>query len=186
MGTTIFILSGPGGSGKTTLLNTLFRKKDFAKHFMRTVSFTTRQKRPREKEGKDYFFVSKKEFLARKKKNFFLESQKVVDDYYGTPKYFYAKAKDEHRSLILCIDVKGGMYLKKHLKIGKIVTIFISAPTRSELYKRLMVRAEKKDVIRKRLALAKQELQFSRYYDYVVINKDIKTAVHDLEKILRT
>jgi guanylate kinase len=186
MTTKIFILSGPGGSGKTTLLNVLFRKNGFTKHFMRTISFTTRPKRPQEKEGKDYFFVSKDKFLMLKKKKFFLESQKVVDDYYGTPKYFYTQAKNEHKSLVLCIDVKGGMYLKKHLKVGKIITIFISAPNRGELYKRLTVRAEKKDIIRKRLTLAKKELQFCRRYDYVVINKDIKTAVKNLEKILRT
>ncbi|MDD5194140.1 MAG: guanylate kinase [Candidatus Omnitrophica bacterium] len=184
MGTRVFILSGPGGSGKTTLLNKLFRKKIFKKNFIRAISWTTRKRRPKENNGRDYFFVSKEKFLARKKKKFFLESQKVLDNYYGTPKYFYTQAKHAQKNLILCIDVKGGMYLKKHHKVGKITTIFIAAPDSGELYKRLLSRAEKKNIIDERLALAKKEMLAQKDYDYVVINKNIKTAVMDLEDIL--
>jgi guanylate kinase len=85
---TIFIVSGPGGSGKTTLLNALFRRKAFKANFIRTVSMTTRPQRSGERQGRDYFFTTHEDFLERKRKKFFLESQKVLANYYGTPKFF--------------------------------------------------------------------------------------------------
>jgi guanylate kinase len=181
---TIFIISGPSGAGKTTLLNQLLRQSQIRKKFMRAISFTTRQRRPREKNKKDYIFISKGDFLKLKKNNFFLEWQKVLDNYYGTPKYFYTQAAKDNKDLILCIDVKGGMYLKKKHKIGKIVTIFVSAPNKKELFKRLQKRIEKEDSIFKRLSLAKTELKFCRYYDYAITNSDIKDSVAKLRDIL--
>ncbi|MBU2101779.1 MAG: guanylate kinase [Candidatus Omnitrophota bacterium] len=180
----IFIISGPGGSGKTTLLDALFRRKIFKKNFIRTISMTTRPRRSGERNGKDYFFTTHEDFLARKRKGFFLESQKVLANYYGTPKFFYAQAIAENKSLILCIDVKGGMYLKKSPRVGTINTIFITAPTDKELYRRLAGRAESKEFIKRRLVLAKEELKYARYYDYVVVNSTVKTALVDLEKVL--
>jgi guanylate kinase len=180
----IFILSGPSGAGKTTLLNELFRKRFIKNNFVRGISFTTRKIRPKEKKGKDYFFVTKKKFLKLKKENFFLETQRVLDNHYGTPRYFYARALEEKKDLILCIDVKGGMYLKKNFKLGKIFTIFISAPTERDLHQRLHKRADEKEMIKKRTELAKKELQFSKYYDYLIINQDIKTSLKTLESIL--
>ncbi|MCM8787766.1 MAG: guanylate kinase [Candidatus Omnitrophica bacterium] len=180
----IFILSGPSGAGKTTLLNRLFRKNFIKKNFIRCISYTTRGQRPSEKNRKDYFFVSKKEFLRLKRQKFFLETQKVLDNYYGTPKYFYKRAKKLKKNLILCIDVKGGMYLKKKLKLDKIVTIFISAPNKDELFSRLEKRTEKTSFIKRRLSLAKDELKYSRYYDYVVINKKINVALGKIMSII--
>jgi guanylate kinase len=183
MATKIFILSGPSGSGKTTILNTLFRRKSIRDNFTRGISFTTRTKRPKEKEGKDYFFVTKKKFLRLKKENFFLEWQKVLEHYYGTPKFFYAKAKKEKKDLILCIDVKGGMFLKRKNKGTRIITVFVRAPNHTELRRRLEKRVEKQDFIIQRVKLAKKELQFSKYYDYVIVNQDIQTSVKILQDI---
>jgi guanylate kinase len=179
----MFIISGPGGVGKTTLVKRLFRKKIIKENFLKTISFTTRKKRPQEKNGKDYFFINKEKFLKSKKKNFFLETQKVVDDYYGTPRYFYGQAKKEKKNLILCIDVKGAMYLKKRYKPDKIITIFVWAPLK-ELYERLKKRKENKEVIKKRIALTKKELQFLEKYDYVIVNQNIEIALKILESIL--
>lgn len=183
MAAKIFILSGPSGAGKTTLLNKIFRNKIIKNKFLRAISFTTRSKRPQETEGKDYFFGSKQEFLILKKKGFFLEYQKVLDNYYGTPKYFYNNAQEQKKDLILCIDVKGGMYLKKKHRAGKIITIFVRAPNRQELKKRLQHRVEHKESIAKRVNLAKKELQFSKYYDYIIVNQDLKNSVKSLQDI---
>lgn len=180
----IFVFSGPGGAGKTTLVNRLFRKKFVRDNFIRGISYTTRRRRPQEKGGHDYFFVSKSEFLRLKSKNFFLENEKVLENYYGTPKFFFTRAQKAKKDLILCIDVKGGMYLKKTLKQGKIVTIFISAPTRRDLLCRLGVRAEQKDIIQRRIRLAKEELCFAPRYDYLVINQDIKNTLTVLAAVL--
>ncbi len=181
----IFILSGPSGAGKTTLLNILLRKKNIQKKFVRAISFTTRKKRPGEKEGRDYFFISKKEFLALKKQNFFLESQRVFDNYYGTPKYFYEEAKNEGKNLILCIDVKGGMYLKSKYKLDRIIALFITAPSELALRKRLKGRIEDDETIQKRVALSSKEMEFAKHYDGIIINEDLKKASAALEKIVR-
>lgn len=183
--TQIFIFSGPGGAGKTTLVKEIFREKWVKNNFIRGISITTRQKRPGEKEGKDYIFKTKEEFLKLKQENFFLESEEVTGNYYGTPKSFYEDAEKKGKYLILCIDVKGGMYLKERMKQCKIITIFISAPTQEDLKRRLSKRVENKTMIKRRIELAKKELQFSQYYDYLVINQNLKDAKQKIYDILK-
>ena len=180
----IFIFSGPGGAGKTTLVDKLLSKKKIKKNYIRSISCTTRAARPGEKDGRDYFFIEKDQFLRLKKKKFFLESEKVLDYYYGTPKQFYTLAKKKGKDLILCIDVKGGMYLKKNFKPAKITAIFIGAPSEKELQKRMEKRVDKNKMIQKRIKLAKKEMQFQKKYDYVVVNQNLKEAVSSLECIL--
>jgi guanylate kinase len=182
--TKVFIFSGPGGVGKTTIVDKLFLKKFIKENFIKGISCTTRKIRPGEEDGRDYFFVSKEEFLSLEKKGFFLESEKVVNDYYGTPKTWLSTAKRQKKGLILCIDVKGGMYLKKNIKRGKIITLFISAPTEKDLYQRLGKRKENQGIIEKRIKLAKKELKFAKDYDYVIINQDLNKTVKKLEEIL--
>jgi len=180
----IFIISGPGGAGKTTLVNQLFQKKHIQDLSMKAITVTTRQSRPQEEEGKDYFFVTKEEFLRLKKNNFFLESQKVLDNYYGTPKLFRNLAKSKGKSLILCIDVKGGMCLKKSSKADKITTIFIAAPSEKALVSRMKKRAEGKELMKKRVSLAKEELRFADKYDFLVVNRNLKNTLEELEHII--
>lgn len=183
--TTVFVFSGPGGVGKTTLVEKLFKKKWAQKKLIRAVSATTRRQRPGEKDGKDYLFVSQAEFLRCKKEGYFLESEQVLENFYGTPRFFYDEAVKTGKSLVLCIDVKGGMYLKKHLKESKITTVFISAPGKEELLERLKNRNEDKAVIKKRIVLARQELDFAKAYDYLVINRKLDTALKEIEAIIR-
>ena len=180
----IFIISGPGGAGKTTIVEQLFSKEQIKKAFIKGITITTRKKRPQEKEGKDYFFVEEEEFLRLKKRRFFLESEKVLDNYYGTPKILYALAKRKGKSLVLCIDVKGGMYLKNNAMIKKVTTIFLIAPSEKELYRRMKKREDKKGVIKARVKLAKKEVKFSKHYDYLVINRNIKNTLKELEEII--
>jgi len=180
----VFIFSGPGGAGKTTILNQLFKKKHVEEAFIKGISITTRKKRFQEVEGKDYFFVAEDEFSRLKKNDFFLESQKILDDYYGTPKLFYKLAKKKCKGLILCLDVKGGMCLKKDFKKDKIITLFIGAPTEKELYKRMKKRLETKGLIQRRVKLAKIEMQASKRYKYLIINKNVKSTLKEVEKIL--
>ncbi len=181
----IFILSGPGGAGKTTLISRLFRKKSVRDNFLRLISFTTRGMRAGEQEARDYFFVEEDEFLRLKEKGFFLETQKVLDDFYGTPRLFLKEAQRVGKDLILCIDVKGGEYLKKKCKKDKVVTVFITAQGEKELFLRLKKRKENKEHVMKRINLEKKELQYSKYYDYLVVNKKIEESLGRLEEILK-
>jgi len=180
----IFVISGPGGAGKTTLVDQLFESQPIQDNFVRGISFTTREMRPQEKEGVDYCFVDEKEFSILQKGSFFLETQQVLHDYYGTPKYFLNQAKKERKSLLLCIDVKGGIHLKKHIKKNKVITIFVSAPNSKELQRRLQKRVEKDTFIKERLELAKKELQFGRDYDYLLVNRNIGKSIKELTAIL--
>lgn len=180
----IFVISGPGGVGKTTLVKHLFKNKGVRDAFIRGISVTTRRKRPYEKEAEDYFFVTSEEFSRLKKQDFFLESQKVLNQEYGTPNLFYLLARKKNKGLILCIDVKGGMYLKKKVKAGRIVTVFVDAPTKEELYRRMKDRAETKPIMKEKVKLAKEELKVSSNYDFLIINKDLKMAVKELQKIV--
>ena len=180
----IFIVSGPGGAGKTTLLKRLFQKKTIKKYFLQAVSCTTRPKRREEKEGKDYFFLDKDVFLALKRKNFFLETQKVLSDYYGTPKAFLLQAKKEKKGLVLCIDVKGASFLKRNLKKEKVVGIFILPPQVKALKERMRKRSGgNQKQIKERIQLAQEELRKIGLYEYIVVNDKIEEAVKYLEAI---
>ena len=180
----IFVISGPGGVGKTTLINKLFCEKNIMDSCIKGITITTRPQRQKEKDGKDYFFIDKEEFTRLKKKKFFLESQEVLDNYYGTPRIFYNLAKVKNKSLVLCIDVKGGLYLKRSFKPAKIITVFIAAPTEKELYQRMKKREESKGVMKKRVELAKKEAQFSKEYDFVITNKNLKVTLKQLQEII--
>ncbi|MDP8289669.1 MAG: guanylate kinase [Candidatus Susulua stagnicola] len=180
----VFIISGPGGAGKTTIVEQLFARERIKKDFVKGVTITTRKKRDKEKDGKDYFFIEEDEFLRLKKNKFFLENQKVLENYYGTPKILYGLAKRTGKNLVLCIDVKGGMCLKKDLKAKKVTTIFLVAPSEKELYRRMEKRDEDKGVIKKRVKLAKKEVELSKDYDYSVINRNIKDTLKELESII--
>lgn len=180
----IFILSGPGGAGKTTVAENLFSQKTIPPVLIKSVTVTTREKRPQERNGRDYFFVSKEEFSYLKKKRFFLENEKVLEDYYGTPKFYLKIAKAKKKNLLLCIDVKGAMKLKKKYKSIKVVTIFITVAKKRELYERMKKREENQKTIKKRIDLAKKELQFSKKYDYLIQNKNIKTTTKKVKEIV--
>jgi len=182
--TKIIIISGPSGAGKTTLLDRLFLKKDIRNSFIQGVSYTTRERRPKEKEGVDYSFVTKELFLKEKDKDNFLEWQKVFDDYYGTPQKFYRQAQKENKDLVLCIDVKGGLFLRDSFKKGPLVLVFINVPDEKDLYKRLRKRADNKTNIEKRVNFAKKELKAIEKYDYLIINEELKKSLKMLESVL--
>jgi guanylate kinase len=179
--TTVFIISAPSGSGKSTLVNRLFEDVD---RLMFSISYTTRAPRGTEREGENYHFVSRERFEAALARDEFLEHACVFGNYYGTHRGILEEARAAGKDLVLDIDVQGARQLKS--KIPEAVTIFILAPSRQILEKRLRARGEDSDcVIERRLHDAAGEIRNYSAYDYVLINNDIATSAATLAAIVR-
>jgi len=179
----IIILSGPSGSGKTTLYEKLLKNVTLKKKLKKIVSYTTRSKRIGEKNGRDYFFVSLKMFLYKKRTGHFLETEKVFSNFYGTPKKGVAEVLGQGQNILLCIDVKGARQVLK--MIPEAVSIFVNTSDYGVLRSRLIARgSENKKVLSLRLKTAKEELKAIGQYDHVVINDRLVLAVQKLEKLV--
>ena len=136
----MFILSSPSGAGKTTLVKKIVRNKNYSV----SISHTTRFPRPTEKNGKDYYFVSKNKFKKLIKKREFLEHAKVFDNYYGSSKKLVIEKLNKGKNIIFDIDWQGTRQIRnKNLKY-KLVTIYILPPSKKELLNRLNKREKKK------------------------------------------
>ena len=166
----MFVLSSPSGAGKTTLVKKIISNKNF----LVSISHTTRSPRPNEKNGKDYFFTSKKNFKKLIKNNKFLEHAKVFDNYYGSSKDFVYKKLKKGNNIVFDIDWQGTRQIRnKNLKFN-LLTIFILPPSKKELLNRLLKR-EKKNMttVQKRMKGFKKDLSRWIEYDLVVINDDL-------------
>lgn len=176
----LVILSSPSGGGKTVIAKSLLKKHP---EFGRSISFTTREKRKGEKEGIDYYFVSRKDFQKKIKESQFAEWALVFGNYYGTPKKNIQKAEGKIKVLFLVLDVQGGLALKR--KYPDSVLIFILPPSLAELEKRLSHRGtDKPEIIRKRLKAALKEITFCKRYDYIIVNRKLTDTVKLLEEII--
>ncbi len=178
------IISGPSGSGKTSLTDALLKDIFFKKRIVKSVSYTTRPKRPGEVEGKDYLHIGQEEFRKLLKKRAFLEHEHIFDFYYGTPKKAVEDAKRAGKDLLLCIDVKGARSVRRFFG-KKAVSIFIYPPNAGVLNERLKGRStESKKDIEKRLKRVKIELSSSKEYDYIVVNDDFSQALEKIKSII--
>ncbi len=181
------MVSGPSGSGKTTLLKRLTRDRLIAKKLARSVSYTTRAKRPGERQGRDYFFITQQEFRRFLREKKIIEWTKYLNNYYATPRGFAEKQLKSGKVLLLCLDVKGASR-NKRLYPRQSTTIFILPPSLPELRKRITSRCcrTKKKEIKKRLALADAEIIRACQYDYCLLNKDLNQVTRELREIILT
>lgn len=173
----ILILSGPSGCGKSTLLKEVY--KDITDYYF-SISTTTRSPRIGEKDGVDYFFVTKEEFEKDIENDDFLEYAKVHDNYYGTSLKPIKKALDEGKLVIFDIDVQGHEIVRT--KLDSIVTsVFITTPSLKVLESRLNSRnTDSSEIIEKRIKNAKGEVEYFQNYDYLIINDDLQIAAKQL------
>ena len=177
----LFVVSAPSGAGKTTLVEKILKACPDA---VRSVSMTTRRPRKGEKNGCDYFFVPENKFKSIVREKGFIEYAKVFENYYGTPKKFVEDNLKKNKDVILTIDVQGAMKIKKSLK-GKAVFVFVVAPKFADLKKRLLKRkTDSKQVIAHRLKIARQELEYIKHYDYVIVNDKLDLASKKLLSVL--
>ncbi|NQS99764.1 MAG: guanylate kinase [Candidatus Omnitrophica bacterium] len=181
----LFVISAPSGSGKTTLCQKLVRSFSGKKRrLIRSVSATTRKARPGERGGRDYFFISRAEFIKKRKARHFLEWASVLGNLYGTPREFVEWHTGCGDDVLLSIDVQGARKIRRTIKGA--IFIFITPPSFGELRARLTQRStEGKREINRRLTLARQELKVTREYHYVVVNDKIKSALRELKQIIR-
>lgn len=175
----IFVVSAPAGTGKTTLVKRLAR--DF-NYVIPSISFTTRQPRSGEKEGLDYYFISKAEFENKIKAHEFLEHVELYGDYYGTSRKWVEEEQKKGHHVVLVIDTQGALKLKDKISA---IFIFIEPPSLEELKSRLLLRkTEPLSVVEKRLACAEREIEQGKYYNYRIINDQIDAAYQVLKSIL--
>jgi guanylate kinase len=179
--TTVFIISAPSGSGKSTLVNIV---RDTVPNLEFSISYTTRQPRGKEKDGCEYFFISREQFESMIQRGEFLEYARVFEtDYYGTACRFRRKAEQDGSDLLLDIDVQGAEQIKR--KIPEAVSIFILPPNRAELERRLRDRSQdSEEVIQKRLRAARREIENYQKYDYILVNDRLQDSVETLKAIL--
>ncbi|HZX10696.1 MAG TPA: guanylate kinase [Acidobacteriota bacterium] len=175
----LFIISGPSGCGKSTLVH---QARNKIKDLQFSVSHTTRKKRASEKEGEDYYFISKQEFRKMVKADKMVEWAMVHGKMYGTSRREIER-KPSQGDLLLDIDIQGAQQLKERFR--KAVFIFILPPSYKELKKRLEKRGEESlRFIHKRLQTAKKEIRFYSDFDYIVINDKIEKASQELTSII--
>ena len=177
----IVILSSPSGAGKTTLV----KKISLRKKYKISISHTTRKPRANEKNGRDYFFVKKKEFLKLIKNNKFLEYAKVFKNYYGSLKETVIQNLVNGENVIFDIDWQGTEQIKKKKLIFKIITIFILPPSKKELFKRLLKREQKdKKIAKERMKQFKKDVKHWINYDFTVINDDVEKCYKLINKFI--
>ncbi len=178
---TLYIISAPSGAGKTSLVKALVETTDDVRV---SVSHTTRQKRPGEKDGVNYNFVDIPTFEQMVQENRFLEHAQVFDNYYGTSREWVDQQLREGVDVILEIDWQGAQQVRP--RMPGCVGVFILPPSREELVRRLRGRGQDSEaVIQRRFQDAVTDMGHYSEYDYVVINDDFDEALVDLVAIVR-
>lgn len=176
----LFVIAAPSGCGKTSLVKALIEQ---TKDLCVSISHTTRTARPGEEHGKNYFFVSKKEFDQINKNNGFIESAKVFDNYYGSAKQTVKDLLKSETDVILEIDWQGARQVKE--AFTNAIGIFILPPSKDTLRKRLTNRGkDNQAIIDRRMQDAVSEMQHFSEFDYLVINDNFDKALEDLSIIV--
>ena len=177
----LIALSSPSGGGKTTVAKFLMKKYPKLRF---SISATTRNKRPNEKDKRDYYFLSMEEFQKQIENNGFVEYEEIFGNYYGTLHSEISKAFENDERLLFDVDVKGAMSLKKAYPEDTL-TLFLAPPDMRELEKRLRKRStETEEQIRTRLKRAAMEMDMKNEFDFLVINDILDETLQKMDDIL--
>ena len=180
MNNKLYVISGSSGVGKGTVLKGFLNRNP---DFLLSISCTTRTPRPGEVDGVNYFFLSEDEFEECIKQDKFLEYAEFAGNYYGTKKRYIKQCLEEGKNIILEIDTKGALQVKK--RMPEAVLIFICPPSFETLEARLRGRhTEDEETIQKRLQEAKIELERADSFDYKIVNDDLDKAIQTLEEVI--
>ncbi len=176
----LLVISGFSGAGKGTVVNRLMEKYD---EYALSVSMTSRQPRPGDVEGVNYFFVTREKFEKTIAENGLLEYAEYCGNYYGTPRAFVEEQLSKGKNVILEIEIQGALKIKEKYK--DTLLIFVVPPSAAELKNRLVKRGtETEEVINKRLRRAGEESEGIEQYDYVLVNDDLEECVETLHQVI--
>ena len=179
----MIVLSSPSGAGKTTLVKLLSKNKN---NFV-SISYTTRKPRVNEKNKRDYFFVSQKNFRSLIKKKSLLEYAKVFNNYYGTSKKKVIQELKKGKNVLFDIDWQGTEKIKRKKLNFDLLTIFILPPSKKVLFKRLSNRDMKdKLIVGERMKLFEKDVIHWRKYNYVVINNKLDNCLSKIIKVIHS
>lgn len=175
------VISGFSGAGKGTVVKQLLQEYDYGL----SISATTRSPREGEQDGREYFFKTKEEFEKMIREHQLIEYAQYVGNYYGTPKEYVVQQLEQGKDVILEIEMQGALRVREILP--EVNLIFLTPPTVDELERRLVSRGtETAEVIRERMARAKEESAYMKEYDYVVINDDLDECVENVHQLIRS
>lgn len=176
----LFVVSAPSGAGKTSLVQALL---NINPQIDLSISYTTRDPRPGERDGKDYHFVSRETFLAMIARGEFLESAEVYGNLYGTSQTWISKEIGNGRDILLEIDWQGAAQVRR--LFPACISIFILPPSMDALEQRLKGRGkDNSDVIAKRMAAVRDDVAHVAEFDYVIINDNLNEALRELNAVV--
>ncbi len=176
----LIVISGPSGVGKTTICNELIARR---KDTVYSISATSRRKRKGEKNGREYFFLSEKEFKEWIREGRFAEYAIVHGNYYGTPKQFLEENLKNGINVLMDIDVQGAKKLMPLYPDG--IYIFVMPPDFEELQRRLLKRnTDDKNEIESRLETARKEMEYLNDYRFVVKNDQLEDTINEILEII--
>lgn len=177
----LLVLSGFSGSGKGTVVKEVMKK--YSDTYALSVSATSRQPRPGERDGIEYFFKTREEFEAMIANDELVEYAQYVSNYYGTPKAYVEEQLAAGKDVILEIEIQGALKIKE--KFPETLLLFMTPPSADELKDRLVGRGtETMDVVESRLARAVEEAQGIEKYDYIIVNDDLEECVEHFHSIV--
>ena len=178
----MLVLSSPSGAGKTSIARALLKLDP---GITMSVSATTRQRRPGETEGKDYFFVDEHQFKTDVNKGLFLEYAQVFGHYYGTPLRPVQDTLAAGGDVLFDIDWQGTQQIKAKAR-EDLVSVFVLPPSTAELERRLLSRAQDSaEVVAGRMARAADEMSHYPEYDYIIVNHDLEASIEAVHTILK-
>lgn len=178
----LIVISAPSGSGKTTIAREVTKRNPTVRF---SVSATTRPKRPREMEGKDYYFLSREEFRRRVDKGEFVEWEEMFGHCYGTLRSEVSAALRRGQHILFDVDVKGGLSIKR--QFSGALMIFIRTPTIEVLRERLLQRkTETEAMLASRLERVPMELKLGEQYEHQIVNDDLQRAVKEVQEIVQS
>ena len=178
----LMVMSGFSGAGKGTIVKRLLEK--YPDEYKLSISATTRQPRVGETHGKEYFFLTKEEFISRMKEDGFIEWAEYVGNYYGTPKAYIEEELAKGSNIILEIEMQGALEVRKKFKDA--LLLFITPPDYKTLKERLVNRGtEDMETINNRLRRAVKETGYIEQYNNVIVNNDVEEAADEIHNIVQ-